>query len=1108
MTEENKFQSQQIDNQNYSKRSTFSVGVNHYQLPTFKRASNMLHQVKRVNSSFQSNSGSYQKKFISDSQNSKVLLNSTDGQAKWKQLEQIMKKLKFKTYVKKFLMLSRKRLYKLLNITQVNLINDQASYFDFEKQAERQKKKNLLTQKKQNEVAQWMIFNPNNIFLEIWSFIKIICIIICFFFYLVSFAFSVSIQELLSPYISFGCQFFLVLDIFVHLNTAIYLKGQLNNSRSAILQQYMSSKCFYRDLIQVIAYFLYQFLVLTDFTPTFLQQLLLLPIVLKYQDLNNMLQKMKIKYIQKKETQNIFELINLIKNILFISHVFSCIWILTAKLNLKINQGYLASTQSVSNQQNFTTWIDFMNIQNENWAIQYLYSYYFIVVTMITVGYGDVKPTNPLEVGVCIVLMMTCCLVFGFAINQIGYIFQDVYLREKNIFQKRNIISKYMQKKEINSKVQQQVFEYLEYTWREEIDEHIQEANIILNQLSGNLKQLISLESNKLILKQNRILKDNFDKQILQEIIPYIQEQNCTPGEIVIDCQIGNVECYLYFVQQGQLEFFSNGQKSEKINNYQDVHSIKKIFQGENFGQQSFFTGAKENLGVRSLSFSTLLKIKRSDFVNILKQYQSDYEKFCMIKDKIIFSGFYAQLNEQCSSCKERTHSEILCPILHYIPKKFKILQENDRNFPHITRNSSFQRNISHKTNTLKELENNVYRIVQFIEDKCEDLDQFENQNLEYPCFQNEYNNSFNEIDEHQDKVFQNASNEQMQPQFQKSSLVKDEIAFPRRRSKILALIHTNSLMNSQKALDEEIQQHIQNQSEEGSDLVNKRKRLNQIKKNVISESMEQQNNKLTQELDELTESHLYQKYGQNNRVSFINQSLKDLQISEKCTKHQISSENANNFQVQIENQAKVSIDFPSKFILHSFQNYDFEVFQGKFESLQNFKYYYPFQNCKEIINKLNEINLSKRNKMGIKKTSKNDNSTCYGRRNNLFKFIQQLKSSHRDQKTDSNQISINQSFEFNIKQQNADFSSNKQAQNSSSKLEQSNISSFEEIQLNQSKQSNEISNQNQNNTIKVDLEIPLFEEDQEHFQIQPSSSQCKRSYLFGQQSQLQKSLY
>lgn len=63
-----------------------------------------------------------------------------------------------------------------------------------------------------------------------------------------------------------------------------------------------------------------------------------------------------------------------------------------------------------------------MNLEDEQWHIQYLNSYYYIAVTMSTVGYGDIRPTNPIEIIVAVFIVMTCSVIFGFTLNSIGEI--------------------------------------------------------------------------------------------------------------------------------------------------------------------------------------------------------------------------------------------------------------------------------------------------------------------------------------------------------------------------------------------------------------------------------------------------------------------------------------------------------------------------------------------------------------------------------------------------------------------------------------------------------------------------------------------------------------
>lgn len=73
---------------------------------------------------------------------------------------------------------------------------------------------------------------------------------------------------------------------------------------------------------------------------------------------------------------------------------------------------------------------------------------------MITVGYGDVIPKTPPELVLCIITMIIACGLFGYSLNQIGVIVQDVFKTETEIRENLYVITNYMNTKNINFDLQ------------------------------------------------------------------------------------------------------------------------------------------------------------------------------------------------------------------------------------------------------------------------------------------------------------------------------------------------------------------------------------------------------------------------------------------------------------------------------------------------------------------------------------------------------------------------------------------------------------------------------------------------------------------------------
>lgn len=72
-------------------------------------------------------------------------------------------------------------------------------------------------------------------------------------------------------------------------------------------------------------------------------------------------------------------------------------------------------------------------------------------------------------------------------------------------------------------------------------------------------------------------------------------------------------------------------------NSSENCNIIKTIEAGSSFGEISFFTGQPRISTFKSHDFTKLFFIWRSDFLEMLKQFPHDYDKFMHIRDNILF---------------------------------------------------------------------------------------------------------------------------------------------------------------------------------------------------------------------------------------------------------------------------------------------------------------------------------------------------------------------------------------------------------------------------------------------------------------------------------------
>lgn len=68
------------------------------------------------------------------------------------------------------------------------------------------------------------------------------------------------------------------------------------------------------------------------------------------------------------------------------------------------------------------SWIAHYQIDDSNWRIKYIYSFYYSAITTLTIGYGDITPQTIPEKIYTIFLALLVCGVLGYSVSTVGEI--------------------------------------------------------------------------------------------------------------------------------------------------------------------------------------------------------------------------------------------------------------------------------------------------------------------------------------------------------------------------------------------------------------------------------------------------------------------------------------------------------------------------------------------------------------------------------------------------------------------------------------------------------------------------------------------------------------
>ena len=314
-----------------------------------------------------------------------------------------------------------------------------------------------------------------------------------------------------------------------------------------IIKHYLRTGAFFIDLLEAFPSFILSRKMCTNnyfdrYNSTKLELYMNILLILKslkiFKVLDN--QKNRVMEVLYENSSEYYYLEQLIK---FVSYLISIFSFFHTLICLHI---YLGG-------QSFPNWFNLIKIQNDTLWNKYISSFYFIIATMTTVGYGDIVCISPLERNFQIVLLAIGTVIYSFIITKFGN-----YIGKKNNIQ-------------------------IELSNKEQILEQIRITNPLMTfKLYYKIHNYLLKKANKQQHNKNveiNMLVNSLPDKIRNEILKTIYKNEIKNFKIFNDCKnsdfiIKMLSCFVQTTCKKDTILILEGEKIENIILVKDGHLI------------------------------------------------------------------------------------------------------------------------------------------------------------------------------------------------------------------------------------------------------------------------------------------------------------------------------------------------------------------------------------------------------------------------------------------------------------------------------------------------------------------------------------------------------
>ena len=289
-------------------------------------------------------------------------------------------------------------------------------------------------------------------------------------------------------------------------------------------------------------------------------------------------------------------LIKFVVGLCGIAHWNACIWFMV---------GSIANPGEMS-------WISAHNLDwKERYTLgdRYAASLYWSMMTLTTIGYGDIVAENSTERIYNTLAMMICSLIFAYVVGTMCSLVQGLDVTNLEFQAMMDDINEYMHKHKVPRELRLRVRKYCLYQ-RDSTNHHNEQE--LLSFFSPALRKEVALHNYLPILEKVEYFA-NASTSFLTELSLSIELHVFGPNEVVSDDT--RRTCSMHILTKGRAQI----ERTDKIGM---VYIARELQRGSVFGEEALlFSGGGGNQCVRTLTFCDICILEQEKFTRIINRF-------------------------------------------------------------------------------------------------------------------------------------------------------------------------------------------------------------------------------------------------------------------------------------------------------------------------------------------------------------------------------------------------------------------------------------------------------------------------------------------------------